>query len=242
MSAAWVLCCPPVETRPLKCRHPCGIIHFHAEKHSGMVPGPLGSRLRGGLPRPFCSARRRSPCWLHRRRSGWRMQSLTFWPAALLPRSKDPMAADKDPRSKGRRVAGGVRTSWLQTKSQEARKKPFRENRLAWQPERIFTHYALLELNFTPYTAGVLFCTCRDMKMKIYTFLHDRQLLRAVFASHRNLRDDEERVQAAYPGFVRQRMPNELRSILIEREHVYCLTRTVPTLALQTLQMRTFQC
>ena len=48
-------------------------------------------------------------------------------------------------------------------------------------------------------------------------------------------------VQAAYRWFVRQRMPNELRSILMEREHVYCLTRTVPTLALQILQLRTFQ-
>ena len=113
---------------------------------------------------------------------------------------------------------------------------------LRGKPKCIFTHYALLELNFTPYTAGALSCTCRDMKINIYTFLHDRQLLHAVYASHRNLRDGEERVQAAYPWFVRQRMPNELRSILMEREHVYCLTRTVPTLALQTLQMRTFQC
>ena len=109
------------------------------------------------------------------------------------------------------------------------------------QPPRIFTHFALLELNFTPYTAGALFCTCRDMKNKIYTFLHDRELLHAVHASHRNLRDDRERVQAAYPWFVRQRMPDRLRSILMEREHVYCLTRTVPTLALQSLQLRTFQ-
>ena len=67
------------------------------------------------------------------------------------------------------------------------------------------------------------------------------QLLHAVHASHRNLQNDRERVQAAYPWFVRQRMPDQLRRILMDREHVYCLTRTVPTLALQSLQLRTFQ-
>ena len=80
------------------------------------------------------------------------------------------------------------------------------------------------------------------MKIKVYTFLRDRELLHALFASHRHLRHDEERVQTAYPWFVRHRMPNELRSILMEREHEYCLTHNVPTLALQTLQMRAFQC
>ena len=109
-------------------------------------------------------------------------------------------------------------------------------------PLPIFTRFALIELNFTPHTAGALLCTCQDMKIKVYTFLRDRELLHALFASHRHLRHDEERVQTAYPWFVRHRMPNELRSILMEREHEYCLTDNVPTLALQTLQMRAFQC
>ena len=95
-------------------------------------------------------------------------------------------------------------------------------------PLPIFTHFALIELNFTPYTAGALLCTCQDMKIKVYTFLRDRELLHALFASHRHLRHDEERVQTAYP--------------YQEREHEYCLTHNVPTLALQTLQMRAFQC
>ena len=95
-------------------------------------------------------------------------------------------------------------------------------------PLPIFTHFALIELNFTPYTAGALLCTCQDMKIKVYTFLRDRELLHALFASHRHLRHDEERVQTAYP--------------YQEREHEYCLTHNVPTLALQTLQMRAFKC
>ena len=109
------------------------------------------------------------------------------------------------------------------------------------QPTRVFTHFALLELNFAPYTAAALFCTCRDMKNKIYAFLHDRQLLYAVHASHQNLEDNRERVQAAYPWFVRQRMPDQLRNILLERNHICCLTRSIPTPALQSLQLRTFQ-
>ena len=41
---------------------------------------------------------------------------------------------------------------------------------------------------------------------------------------------------------IKHRMPDELRQILLQREHAFVLSRTVPTLALQTLQLNTFQC
>ena len=54
------------------------------------------------------------------------------------------------------------------------------------QPPRIFTHFALLELNFTPYIAGALLCTCRAMKIKIYIFSTWSPALarRSCFTSH----------------------------------------------------------
>ena len=41
---------------------------------------------------------------------------------------------------------------------------------------------------------------------------------------------------------IKHRMLDELRQILLQREHAFVLSRTVPTLALQTLQLNTFQC
>ena len=111
-----------------------------------------------------------------------------------------------------------------------------------------FTHHALVEITFQPFIARALMTTCHDLRMKTFSFLHNhnRQLMHAISARAQRLTQDLT-FPVLYPQVttewhITHRMPDELRQILLQREHAFVLSRTVPTLALQTLQLNTFQC
>ena len=94
--------------------------------------------------------------------------------------------------------------------------------------------------------ARALMTTCHDLRIKTFSFLHNRQLMHAISARFQRLTQDltfpVHYPQSTTEWHIKHRMPDELRQILLQREHAFFLSRTVPTLALQTLQLNTFQC
>ena len=88
--------------------------------------------------------------------------------------------------------------------------------------------------------------TCHDLRIKTFSFLYHRQLMHAISASCQRLTQDLS-FPVLYPQVTtewhaKHRMPEELRQILLQREHAFVVSRAAPTLALQTLQLNTFQC
>ena len=53
-----------------------------------------------------------------------------------------------------------------------------------------FTHHALVEITFQPFTARALMTTCHDMRIKTFSFLHNRQLMHAISARFQRLTQD----------------------------------------------------
>ena len=50
-----------------------------------------------------------------------------------------------------------------------------------------FTHHALVEITFQPFTARALMTTCHDLRIKTFSFLHHRQLMHAISARAQRL-------------------------------------------------------